>query len=127
MDKLGSTLGYIAAVILPAIVLVYYIHTVAEAKEEAMALAQAREPEPEILKDAAGRTLDPATNMIISDGYPTVKKQCARCHPTTLIITYRADRAGWLETIRWMQTEKGLPEFTPATEATILNYLTEAQ
>lgn len=125
MNKVGSTIGYLAAIILPAIVLVYYIHIVAEAKEVALASARAKVPEVKTLTDpSTGLPVDPVTNMIMGDGYPIVKKECVRCHPTTLIITYRADKKGWTDTIRWMQAEKGLPIFKPETEEVILTYLT---
>ncbi len=117
-------IGYIAAVILPAVALAFYMYHVAEAKEQAMAKIHAAPPELEVLTDpVTGLEIDPLTNMIMGDGYNTIKKECVRCHPTTLITTYRADTAGWTEAIRWMQAEKGLPEYTPETEATILNYL----
>ncbi len=125
MNKAGNLAGYLALIILPAIVLVYYIHTVALAKDEAMAIVRAREPVVETLTDPrTGLPVDPLTNMIMGDGYPTIKKECVRCHPTTLITTYRSDRKGWTDTIRWMQSEKGLPIFKPETEEVILTYLT---
>lgn len=121
---MAKSLSYVLTVIVPAILLVFYIHHVAEVRELAMAAAEAREPVPEYKVDpVTGLQIDPMTNFIMGDGFEVMKNNCVRCHPTTIVTTFRADRDGWLGTIRWMQAEKGLQTFDEKTEGAILDYL----
>lgn len=71
---------------------------------------------------AAQETLPPV-ELIKGPGVDVVKRNCTRCHPVNIIAQTRKDRAGWLESIRWLQQEKGLRRFDQKTEETILDYL----
>lgn len=71
---------------------------------------------------ASGKT-DPATGLIVADGFATVKKNCTVCHSPQLITQNKASREGWLDTIRWMQATQNLRQFDPRTEDIILTYL----
>ncbi|WP_025764751.1 hypothetical protein [Dyadobacter tibetensis] len=51
-----------------------------------------------------------------------VKAMCSNCHATTLIAQHRFTRQGWIEKIRWMQTNHNLWELGEA-EPVILDYL----
>ena len=66
---------------------------------------------------------DSETGLIMEKGYEMVKETCTVCHTAQLITQNRADRAGWLEMIRWMQEKQGLWELEPEMEKGILDYL----
>jgi hypothetical protein len=101
-----------------------WIYIESEKWKEIQGHAAAEAAEPEVLIDSkSGLELDSATRLVMGDGYPTIKKECVNCHPTQIIRTFRSDRAGWLDAIRWMQAEKGLKTFNEKTENTILTYL----
>lgn len=66
---------------------------------------------------------DPATGFIIAPGWETVRNSCIACHSAGLVTQNSGDREHWLSLIRWMQDSQGLWPFDPATEETILEYL----
>lgn len=66
---------------------------------------------------------DPATGFIIAPGWETVRNNCVACHSAGLVTQNSGSRAHWLSLIRWMQDGQGLWSFDPATEETILDYL----
>lgn len=66
---------------------------------------------------------DPFTGFIIAPGWETVRNNCIACHSAGLVTQNSGDRAHWLSMIRWMQETQGLWQFEPATENTILQYL----
>ncbi len=66
---------------------------------------------------------DKETGLVLAPGFEQVKKTCTVCHSSKLITQNRADREGWLEMIRWMQSKQGLQELEPELENTILDYL----
>lgn len=66
---------------------------------------------------------DPATGFIIAPGWETVRNNCVACHSAGLVTQNSGSRAHWLSLIRWMQDGQGLWSFDPATEDTILEYL----
>ena len=72
---------------------------------------------------ASASETDTETGLIIDSNFPVVKKTCTVCHSARLILQNRADRDGWLETIRWMQEKQGLWQLDPETEKSILDYL----
>jgi hypothetical protein len=80
-----------------------------------------------LLYPAVALTAEPATDtesgLIIAPGFEQVKTTCTVCHSARLITQNRADRDGWLEMIRWMQSKQGLQELEPELESTILDYL----
>lgn len=65
---------------------------------------------------------DPATGLINRPGMELVRAHCTARHSARLIIQNKADRLGWLSTIRWMQESQGLWPLGQV-EATILDYL----
>ncbi|MAA55259.1 MAG: hypothetical protein CMK43_08890 [Porticoccaceae bacterium] len=65
---------------------------------------------------------DPATGLINKPGMELVRAHCTACHSARLIIQNKAERPGWLSTIRWMQESQGLWPLGQV-EATILDYL----
>ena len=71
----------------------------------------------------AEKETDKETGLIISPGFKQVKDTCTVCHSPKLITQNRADRDGWTEMIRWMQSKQGLQQLDPALEKTILDYL----
>jgi hypothetical protein len=83
----------------------------------ALALGQAAVATPEI---------DPETGLRIGPGWRTVAAHCGVCHSLNLVTAQRADRATWLDMIRWMQETQNLWRFDEATENLILDYLARA-
>lgn len=116
-------LQFLFVIVLDAAV-VGWIYIESEKWKSIQAAAAEAAAEPETLIDArTGLAIDPQTRLIMGDGYPTIKRECVKCHPTQIIRSFRSDRAGWLDAIRWMQAEKGLKKFSDKTENTILTYL----
>jgi hypothetical protein len=76
---------------------------------------------------AAGEdnSIDAVTGLIVAPGWEQVRAHCGGCHSHALVTGQRADRATWLEIIRWMQATQNLWQFDPATESAILDYLAE--
>jgi len=70
----------------------------------------------------SGDSLDVQTGLLIAPGFSIVKSTCVRCHSPKLITSKRANRAGWLATIRWMQESQGLEDLGKK-EPLILDYL----
>lgn len=66
--------------------------------------------------------LDRATGLVVAPGFELVKANCTACHSSKIILQTRADRAGWLEKIRWMQAKQKLWDLGEM-EAPILDYL----
>ncbi len=124
MNTFLRVLGQIAFVIvLDAMVigLIYY-ESVQWQVMQANAKAEAAKPVT-MFDPRTGLELHHRTRLIMGDGYPVVERECAQCHPTQIIRSFRADRAEWLDAIQWMQAEKGLKTFDKKTEETILTYL----
>ncbi|MEQ9564105.1 MAG: hypothetical protein RLN69_16410 [Woeseiaceae bacterium] len=76
---------------------------------------------------AAGesKSLDAATGLVVAPGWEQVRAHCGGCHSHALVTGQRADRATWLEIIRWMQATQNLWQFDASTENAILDYLAE--
>lgn len=74
------------------------------------------------LRPALASEIDPGTGLVIAPGFDQVKAQCTICHSGRLVAQNRANRAGWLKMIRWMQESQGLWPLGDA-EVTILDYL----
>ncbi len=72
---------------------------------------------------AVGAEVDKETGLTIAPGFDEVKQTCTVCHSAMLITQNKADRDGWLEMIRWMQSKQGLWDLEPQLENTILDYL----
>ena len=75
-----------------------------------------------LIRPAAASGIDPETGLVIAPGFDQVKAQCTICHSGRLVAQNRANRAGWLKMIRWMQKSQGLWPLGDA-EVTILDYL----
>ena len=67
--------------------------------------------------------VDPATGLVVAEGWQAVRAHCGGCHSHKLVTAQRGNRETWLEMIRWMQATQNLWQFDPATETTILDYL----
>lgn len=61
-------------------------------------------------------------DLIVDDGFELVIQNCTGCHSGKIIADNRADREGWLTTIRWMQQTQKLWNLGE-NEYDILNYL----
>ena len=72
---------------------------------------------------AAAPEVDPATGLVVAEGWQTVRAHCGGCHSHKLVTAQRGNRETWLEMIRWMQATQNLWQFEPATEEIILDYL----
>ncbi len=72
---------------------------------------------------AAEPEVDPASGLVIAEGWQTVRAHCGGCHSHKLVTAQRGNRETWLEMIRWMQETQNLWQFDPVTEKTILDYL----
>lgn len=68
-------------------------------------------------------SIDPASGLIIDEGWELVRGTCAACHSASLVTQNRGDRETWEGMIRWMQESQGLWPLDPQTEAAILDYL----
>ena len=124
MNSFLRVLGQFAFVIILDILVIGLIYYEAERSKVAQANARAEAAKPVTMIDPrTGLELNHRTRLIMGDGYPAVERECAQCHPTQIIRSYRANRAEWLDAIRWMQAEKGLKKFDSKTEETILTYL----
>jgi len=124
MNSLRRIIGYVAFVLILDGLVIGLIYYEAEKWKIIKANAKADAEKPVTMYDAkTGIELNHRTRLIMGAGYPVVERECAQCHPTQIIRSYRADRAEWLDAIRWMQEEKGLKKFDQKTEDTILTYL----
>ena len=72
---------------------------------------------------SAEAEVDPATGLIMAEGWQTVRAHCGGCHSHKLVTAQRGNRETWLAMIRWMQETQNLWQFDAATETTILDYL----
>jgi len=61
-------------------------------------------------------------DLIVDDGFELVVQNCTGCHSGKIIAENRADRKGWLATIRWMQQTQKLWKLGE-NEYAIVNYL----
>lgn len=66
---------------------------------------------------------DPATGLVLQQGWQDVRAHCGGCHSYSVVTNQRANRDGWLNTIRWMQRTQKLWEIPAETETRILDYL----
>jgi len=71
---------------------------------------------------ADDKPVDPQTGLKIDTGVEIVKQYCTACHSARLITQAGKTRAGWLDSIRWMQQTQGLWSLEPY-ENEILGYL----
>jgi mono/diheme cytochrome c family protein len=71
---------------------------------------------------AADKPVDAQTGLKIDQGFEIVKQYCTACHSARLITQAGKTRAGWLDSIRWMQQTQGLWSLEPY-ENEILDYL----
>ena len=124
MNTFLCVVAQIAFVVILDALVVGLIYYEAEQWKVIQANAKAEAAKPVTMIDPrTGLELHHRTRLIMGDGYPVVERECAQCHPTQIIRSFRADRAEWLDAIRWMQAEKGLKTFDSKTEDTILTYL----
>jgi hypothetical protein len=72
---------------------------------------------------AAAADIDATTGLIVAPGWQQVRVHCGGCHSHAMVTQQRGSRQTWLDMIRWMQASQNLWQFTPETEAQILDYL----
>ncbi len=72
---------------------------------------------------ARSADIDPASGLVMADGWEAVRANCTVCHSAKFITFQRGDRDSWKSMIRWMQKTQGLWSFDEKTEDTILSYL----
>jgi len=65
---------------------------------------------------------DADTGLVIDEGFALVKGQCTGCHSAKLITHSGKTREGWIDSIRWMQRNRGLGALG-STEEPIVSYL----
>ena len=124
MTKTLRICGQFAFVIILDLLVIGYIFLASEQKKAFDANAKSAEIIPAKLFDPrTGLEINRRTRLIVGEGYAVVEKECAQCHPTQIIRSYRANRSDWLDAIRWMQAEKGLKKFDKKTEDIILTDL----
>ena len=124
MNSFLRVLGQFAFVIILDVLVVGLIYYEAERSKVAQANARAEAAKPVTMFDPrTGLELNHRTRLIMGDGYPVVERECAQCHPTQIIRSYRRTARSGSDAIRWMQAEKGLKKFDSKTEETILTYL----
>ena len=73
--------------------------------------------------DEDGRRLDPATGLVLADGYELVAANCVACHSAQQFLRQRGTRATWQGILDWMQASQGLWEFPEGVEERIVDYL----
>ncbi len=117
--------GYSLFVIVLDLLVIAVIYLKAEQQSAATGATGTQGEKQILLKDPeTGIAIDPKTRLIMGEGFEIVKAECVECHPTQIIRSFNADRAGWTDTLRWMQRDKGLKKFEPDVEEVILTYLT---
>lgn len=73
-------------------------------------------------QDKPALKIDPESGLVVEGDFEIVKGYCSACHSTKLITQSGKTRAGWIESIRWMQKNHGLWDLG-ATEPGVLDYL----
>lgn len=73
--------------------------------------------------DAAESEVDPATTLIIADGWELVAAHCGGCHSHRLVTAQRGDEEFWRTTIRWMQRTQNLWTIPEPQESALIAYL----
>ena len=71
----------------------------------------------------AAPVIDSQSGLLVDQGYKAVIQHCSTCHSPKLIIQTQATEQGWLDTIRWMQKEHGMPLLNKQDEKLVLTYL----
>jgi hypothetical protein len=66
--------------------------------------------------------IDSTSSLIKDTGYEFVVAHCTGCHSSKLITSFKADKNGWKEKIRWMQKYQKLWDLGEA-EPVVLAYL----
>lgn len=117
--------GYSLFVIVLDLLVIAVIYLKAEQRSAASEDTGTQGEKQVLLMDPeTGIAIDPKTRLLMGEGFDIVKAECVECHPTHIIRSFNADRAGWTDTLRWMQRDKGLKRFEPDVEERLLTYLT---
>lgn len=66
---------------------------------------------------------DPDTGLVVGPGWEDVRANCGGCHSYSVVTNARANRAAWLDMIRWMQRTQNLWDIPAPAETRILDYL----
>lgn len=67
--------------------------------------------------------IDPATGLIVGEGWEIARAHCGACHSYRLITSQGGDKAFWVGTIRWMQATQNLWAIPAEQEAALIRYL----
>lgn len=67
--------------------------------------------------------IDPATGLIMDDGWELVRTACVSCHSTQQFLRQRGTRSTWVEIVRWMEQKGGLGQLPEEFESKIVDYL----
>ena len=79
-----------------------------------------------IVKDsqaAIDPMVDPATGLIIDDGWELVRTACVSCHSPQQFLRQRGTRSTWVEIVHWMEQKGGLGQLPVELETKIVDYL----
>ncbi|MEM8766727.1 MAG: hypothetical protein AAGE43_04740 [Pseudomonadota bacterium] len=77
------------------------------------------------LSIAEAQELDPATGLVVAEGWELAAAHCGGCHSHRLVTAQRGDAEFWRNTIRWMQRTQNLWQIPEAQEQVLLAYLAE--
>lgn len=65
------------------------------------------------------------TGLVRTDGWQDVRSYCGSCHSLALVVSQRASRASWQQTLRSMRRLHNMVALPTRTEARIVDYLAE--
>jgi hypothetical protein len=72
---------------------------------------------------ASSEELDPATGLVMAQGWQLAAAHCGGCHSHRLVTSQRGDAEFWLSTIRWMQRTQNLWQIPAEQETKLIGYL----
>lgn len=75
---------------------------------------------------ATGEPRDPATGLLLGEGWELARAHCGACHSYRLVTAQGGDEAFWLRTIRWMQRTQNLWNIPESQEQMLVRYLATA-
>lgn len=72
---------------------------------------------------ASADEIDPATGLVMAEGWQLAAAHCGGCHSHRLVTAQRGDADFWLSTIRWMQRTQKLWQIPEDQEVELIGYL----
>jgi hypothetical protein len=87
--------------------------------------AGSAQPAKDVVAPVAAPTsgVDPASGLIIDDGWELVASSCTACHSSKLVTQNAGDERYWAELITWMQKTQNLWPIPEPSLGTIVGYL----